>query len=83
MSKRSWNLNIDGEEHSVIAENKCFGCKLKITIDGDEFVLKTPLFRSKKRREPFRVGEKQCMLSVEHGKIDVIMDGKAVSPVEC
>ena len=81
MSKKEWKLNIDGAEHNVRVENKHFGCKLIINIDGDEFVLKTPLFRSKNRREPFRVGEKACILSVEGGKVDILIDGKSADPV--
>ena len=62
---------IDGERYEVeIKANALLG-RVSMRINDDRFVLRSAPFRIK-RCEPFKIGDKRCMLTVSNfGKVKI------------
>ena len=71
MGKIKNEYEIEGERYSVeIKASALFG-KVSIRINDDKFVLRSFPFRIG-RCEPFKIGEKRCMLTVTNfGKVKI------------
>ena len=81
MKHQKWDIEIDGENHTVERIAKSASSEQRIIIDGDEFVLPKKRFGFfTGRKEIFRLGEKQCILLIYGGgDVDIVIDGKYLS----
>ncbi|MBQ9079442.1 MAG: hypothetical protein IJY27_00010 [Clostridia bacterium] len=77
--KKEWTINSGEAVHTVKYRRNIFGVA-HVEIDGDEFPLgHVSAFRE--RREPFRVGESQCILSMKGTHADIISNDCEVALV--
>jgi hypothetical protein len=66
MIKQTWNIEIDGEKHTVEYNCSVITGKTVLTVDGDSFTVKgKPFGIGIARREPIIVGDVQAMLDVK------------------
>lgn len=77
--KREWEILEVEEKHTVSYRRNFFG-RATVTIDGDTFKL-GHISAVKERREPFRVGESQCILSMKGNRAEVISNDCEVARV--
>ena len=77
--KKQWTINSDEVIHTVKYRRNIFGIA-HVQIDGDEFPL-GHVSAFKERREAFRVGDSQCILSMKGGRAEVISNDCEVSLV--
>lgn len=62
---------IDGERYEVEVKANAILGRVSIKINGEAFILRSMPFRIK-RCEPFKIGDKQCMLTVSSfGKVKI------------
>lgn len=71
MGKLRHEYLVEGERYSVeISSSVIFG-RVSVKINDDKFVMRSAPFCIK-RSEPFKIGEKRCMLTVSRfGKISI------------
>ncbi len=71
MGKIKNEYEIEGERYSVEIKARALFGKVSIRINDDKFVLRSFPFRIG-RCEPFKIGEKRCMLTVTNfGKLKI------------
>ncbi len=68
--KKQWTINSGETVHTVKYRRNIFGVA-HVEIDGDEFPL-GHISAFRERREVFRVGDSQCILSMKGGHAEVI-----------
>ena len=77
--KKEWTINSGEAIHTVKYRRNIFGVA-HVEIDGDEFPL-GHVSAFKERREAFRVGDSQCILSMKGGRAEVISNDCEVAVV--
>lgn len=76
--KLKWEINIEGEEHTVSLEYAMLFGKAIVEIDGDRFDISTGPFKLRGTSQVFRLGESQAILDFpKTGAPAVIVDGEA------
>ena len=71
MAKIHNEYEINGERYSVEIRSSAILGRVVIRINGDKFTLRSFPFRLG-RSEPFKIGDKRCMLTVTNtGKLQI------------
>ena len=80
MIRQHWSIAEDEVVHDVSYTCRPLIGKMTVSIDGEEFTLKSKfLFIGLARREAFRVGDIQALLAVgKSGRAQVLIKGKPI-----
>ena len=78
MIRQHWNIAEDEVTHDVSYTCRPLIGKMTVSIDGEEFTLKSKFLSiGLARREAFRVGDIQALLAVgKSGRAQVLIKGK-------
>ena len=79
--QQAWDVILEDEKHEVTYEFLRSKGRMTVSIDGESFDIPCGWLGCKAaRREPFRLGDEQAVLTVDkHGRATLIVDGEAVA----